>query len=1107
MQISSGYWLTKIRLHHWHAATDLEIDIPLGSGLHLEGDTGVGKTTILDAVMWALIGDEKKVHFNKAASSREAGSTRTLHGYVRCEEGDRLYRRERGTAHVLLEFTHAQSGDHVIIGSLIDYTPEDRDPLFIIAQLPLSTELIATPNGQVYTTREFEKYVQRRFAEKVQYFHRAGEYREALSKYFGLLPKRFFEILSHLTGQHDQPNLDTFIRGVLFEDDPLDLSDLKEQVNELRKANQELEEAQKRHGALTQIAEAFQAWEDKSLKHEVYQICELQAQRAKEREDQNRADEQIVLLNASLLESNLGFDEAISQVNDADKNYRDWILRQQSEARVGELETIQKQAKLLRKEIDQLLENHQQQQKTISNLILWVQKLPGLFEGFFSISQQDRPQALMELGNILANPTEKMDVTALRTSLNNLLAWMAYTRSEVDQQRRNHRYEIEQRRTQLDAIRQGKIPNQRAYTIRDHLRSRFGYVEVLCDLVESADPDWQPVVEMMMGARLFSLVTEDGNYEEGLKEFLSLPTEMVDGVHLTRPRDALRSQTITPDSLASKVNTSNPIARGLLNYHLNRWWACDLEQEAVRSDRSAVTRGGVIVSGGTIQRRRLPRLEELAIGIEARNLQRDCIAKDTRSLENKLIELENIYKDLESLEANIRANGSQLDRLNPEIKNQLEQKQIELEGLQEQAIEIESSTNFVYLAEQVTRSKENYEKAVGQRERLKTKIENDQKLLRDLKRDTEQLIIQGLATEQKLQDLKPDEITWQVEYTQRSAQAKGLSELITTVHTLSAEIEQQIGLAWNQLADRVNRYVIQNRPQMQSLNLEDRLRICLGEFHDMQDVQIKQLTEAVSKLRYKSEDILFRKFIDRLRRSHREIELDIRKTNRTVEPVLLGRRRYRFTRQPIAGETIRQVLDMVHDYDRFSAENAGLDLTSQLREKYPDLISRLFNLFAPPNDALNAEDARLKNILLTPARYFYFDLDVSEDNRDWMPLSHIYRKGSGGEHQNPLYVVLIATMLQIYENDINRLRLLVLDEAFSKAPGSSVNGIQMMLEQGLQPLVSTPVGRPEVEEVVGYTLHVYRDPEQRLRTATTEEIQRAVHRGRLAGVISEAEKK
>jgi hypothetical protein len=46
MQISSGYWLTKIRLHHWHAATDLEIDIPFGSGLHLEGDTGVGKMTI-----------------------------------------------------------------------------------------------------------------------------------------------------------------------------------------------------------------------------------------------------------------------------------------------------------------------------------------------------------------------------------------------------------------------------------------------------------------------------------------------------------------------------------------------------------------------------------------------------------------------------------------------------------------------------------------------------------------------------------------------------------------------------------------------------------------------------------------------------------------------------------------------------------------------------------------------------------------------------------------------------------------------------------------------------------------------------------------------------
>jgi hypothetical protein len=72
---------------------------------------------------------------------------------------------------------------------MIDYTPEERDPLIIIAQLPLSTELIATPTGQVYTTLEFEKFNQQGFPEKLlQYFHRAVDYREALAKYFGLLP-------------------------------------------------------------------------------------------------------------------------------------------------------------------------------------------------------------------------------------------------------------------------------------------------------------------------------------------------------------------------------------------------------------------------------------------------------------------------------------------------------------------------------------------------------------------------------------------------------------------------------------------------------------------------------------------------------------------------------------------------------------------------------------------------------------------------------------------------------------------------------------------------------------------------------------------------------
>jgi len=83
-------------------------------------------------------------------------------------------------------------------------------------------------------------------------------------------------------------------------------------------------------------------------------------------------------------------------------------------------------------------------------------------------------------------------------------------------------------------------------------------------------------------------------------------------------------------------------------------------------------------------------------------------------------------------------------------------------------------------------------------------------------------------------------------------------------------------------------------------------------------------------------------------------------------------------------------------------------------------------------------------------------------------------------------------MLQLYERHPRRLRLVLMDEAFNKAPGSSINGLEILLSQGLQPLVATPMGRPEVEEVIGYSLHVFRDERSNLRVATSAELEQAL---------------
>jgi uncharacterized protein YPO0396 len=70
--------LDAVRLVNWYHFVDETLRLG-GSCLFL-GDNGSGKSTVLDAIEWALVADEQQASFNKAANEK---SRLKLFGYVR----------------------------------------------------------------------------------------------------------------------------------------------------------------------------------------------------------------------------------------------------------------------------------------------------------------------------------------------------------------------------------------------------------------------------------------------------------------------------------------------------------------------------------------------------------------------------------------------------------------------------------------------------------------------------------------------------------------------------------------------------------------------------------------------------------------------------------------------------------------------------------------------------------------------------------------------------------------------------------------------------------------------------------------------------------------
>ena len=98
--------LTRIRLINWHLFEDAAITC--NGTTYFIGVNGAGKSTILDAVQFALVGGQRDVKFNQAAL---AGGKRSLAAYVRGELGTEGQRYLRGdcTGVVALEFRNPDS--------------------------------------------------------------------------------------------------------------------------------------------------------------------------------------------------------------------------------------------------------------------------------------------------------------------------------------------------------------------------------------------------------------------------------------------------------------------------------------------------------------------------------------------------------------------------------------------------------------------------------------------------------------------------------------------------------------------------------------------------------------------------------------------------------------------------------------------------------------------------------------------------------------------------------------------------------------------------------------------------------------------------------------
>jgi uncharacterized protein YPO0396 len=227
--------LTRIRLINWHLFENTTITCQ--GTTYLIGINGAGKSTILDAIQFALVGGQRDVRFNRAAMS---GSRRTLTSYVRGElgtEGQRFLRDDT-TGVVALEFRNPDD-TYFVHGAVVDAYQDGRSPdvaYFVVNNAQLNDAWFFRGEGQLFDSRAFRRHMEH-FAlpgGRAQIFTRLEDYRFHLLNRLGQLKETFPAKVVKGLAFSPLTNIRDFVHNYLLDENLVDVKVLREQLETMR---------------------------------------------------------------------------------------------------------------------------------------------------------------------------------------------------------------------------------------------------------------------------------------------------------------------------------------------------------------------------------------------------------------------------------------------------------------------------------------------------------------------------------------------------------------------------------------------------------------------------------------------------------------------------------------------------------------------------------------------------------------------------------------------------------------------------------------------------------------------------------------------------------
>ncbi|MBN2116525.1 MAG: hypothetical protein JW730_08140 [Anaerolineales bacterium] len=1085
--------LTRIRLINWHLFENTTIDCQ--GTTYFIGINGAGKSTILDAVQFALVGGQRDVRFNQAALS---GGKRTLASYVRGELGTEGQRYLRGdaTGIAALEFKNPD-GTFFAHGAVIDAYEDGRTPdvtYFIVHNAALNDSWFFKAPGQLFDTRSFKRHLEH-FAlplnASARIFTRLEDYRVHLLNRLGQLKDSFPAKIVKGLAFSPLTDIRSFVHSYLLEENLLDVKTLQAQLETLRHFESLAADVRERIASLTRIEDLDKerlanrrrritnTYVARRAQADVY-LDELKARRLEldsAKLDFQREENQRDGLSRNLRFAQSALTDAEIALGSNQTAQREKELSDKVAALTAEQTILaQRQTDFDRSLAAELADAKKLQRFLIADKI----EIPVALKSFIKekVDKYTGKHAQADAEQAIRNTQEALSTLGEHFSREETLLNEQATQLKSEATRLED--EIRKLRTgDRETSYEAEAPN--AARLRRLLRAELGLganeVVYLCDVLQIPDLDWQNAVEGLLGFNRFTLLVPPAHYDDAMQLYRKhkdtihgaalLDTEAIlhhKTEHAVRNTETGtqvntyigKDGTRTTNTLASEVVTDHPAGRRYVDLLLGHYIKCDTVEQ-LRSHRTAITQECFIRRNFTDSHLNPQVYKRWFIGeraaprqIEQREQRIDEIAGELNNLNKRETALRERLaltrlkiRPLVELETALPA----LRRLAP-LESELAALKKELAALDSHTVETLKAEVEKYQRERDQLQDEvlSLTKKLGSLEEKIKQIETEaipglERSADESIRSAEAFLLQENADEETRSDV-------QKEY-ERRRERQPLEVILQNASRYENDYQTAEGRSRDRLREAKQAYSI--RYDFGSDDADDAARY-MAEKEKLVTSELPNYENQIAHQRGLAEQELVENFIHRLHEQIEDARQQLAFLNDTLANLRFGGERFEFVNQP--APVLRQVFDMVMDSQQVMGDSL---FDSDFRQRHQQGWDLLFERLTSAHDNENAELRELQDY----RNYLQYDIRIHYPNGDRALLSQINAKKSGGETTTPFYVAMAASFAQAYRLNQARpsdtIRLALFDEAFSKMDTArTASALHFMREAGLQVLLATP---------------------------------------------------